>query len=122
MKNSLLGALLFGMVVACGGDSGPSDSTKVTDLTEDEAHELCDELADSFPEREVTCGDVTITFGINHEECDSDVDSIPPACQATAGDLRDCFAALGALSDAQVCDDTPLPAACAPINTPECDG
>lgn len=94
--------------------SGVSDSKKLTDLSADEAKDLCEELADGFPERSVDCSGVMITIGFDKSECAS-ASEAPASCTATAGDARDCADAMSALTDEQICTSEDLPAACAPL-------
>jgi hypothetical protein len=108
-------ALLTLVVLGCGGGSGVSDSKKLADLSTDEAKDLCEELADGFPERTVDCSGVMITIGFNKAECATDSEPAPSSCTATAGDARDCADAMSALTDDQICTSDSLPAACAPL-------
>ena len=104
-------------LVACG-DSGVASSKKVADLTPTEATSVCDDIAAEFPKRVVTCSaTVTITVGQDAAECASKPDDSLPAktCDLTVGEVRACASAFGALTDAQLCADTPPPAACTKV-------
>lgn len=103
-------SLLFAAstLVACGG---PSDSTKLNELSDDESKDLCEELVDDNPERTVTCMGVMITVGLSSEDCAQPEDP-GTACEATVGDARDCNSAQAALTEAEICMGM-LPAACA---------
>jgi hypothetical protein len=104
------------VLMACGGGSGVDDSKKLSDLSADESKDLCEELADSFPEKTVDCDGQMITIGYDKADCAGTIEPPPASCTATAGDVRDCADALSALSDEQVCTATDLPAACAAIS------
>jgi hypothetical protein len=99
-------------VIACGGGSGGSglsDSTKLTDLSTDQAKALCEELTFS---REITCEGSTIS--IHSQNC-SDVGQPGASCTATVGDARDCTDAEQTESDAKLCAGD-LGAACAKLS------
>lgn len=99
------------LVIGCGGDSGVPDSKKLSDLTTSESNDLCAELVADYPQRTVTCtGGFTFQIGVPPDSCDGSTP--PPACTATAGDIRDCQEATFALTDAELCADAPPPAAC----------
>jgi hypothetical protein len=101
-------------LLGCGG-SGVSDSKKITELTTEEAKDVCQEMAEDFPEKTVTCeGGLSFKVGIPAAECDNP-DVAPATCTATVGDARACNEAIYSQSDAELCSDTPLPAACAPL-------
>lgn len=115
MRILQLSLLAVPFVVACGG--GPSDSTKLADLSVSEARDLCEESVDANPLRTITCEGQPVEWGIDPADCAaSDVNEVAAGCTATVGQARDCFDALGALSDAEVCALTSLPAACAAIS------
>jgi hypothetical protein len=107
---SYLVSVLALSLAACGGDSGVSSSKKLSELTTEEAKDACLELVADFPPRMVTCGDTTITVGTETADCDGEV--APSSCTATVGDARDCAEAFKNQTDAQLCMDGPLPAAC----------
>lgn len=101
-----------GMLLGCG-DEGVSGSKKVTELTVEEAKDVCLELVADFPERTVTCApEVTITIGLTAADC-TDPEPAPATCTATVSDVRACNEAMYSQSDADLCMDKPLPAACA---------
>lgn len=103
-------------LVGCGG-GGPSDSERLSDLSQSEAQELCEELADDYPERTVTCEGFTLTIGFNKADCAADsAEPTPATCTLTVGDARDCADALFGLSDMQICTSDTLPPACAGID------
>jgi hypothetical protein len=114
---SLLCAALFTVgLIACGGDDGPSDSTKLNTLSVADAKSVCEELAADFPARTVDCGGgFTLTVGQDPAECATI--TVPPAtCAATVGDVRACIGGLAGATDAEICSDTfMLPAACAAL-------
>lgn len=124
---------------ACGGGSGGGGSgvpsnTLLVDVTPDQAADLCEYFVNSQeqPERTIDCGGgQTITVGINPEDvaaqvadCTSGLQTdVTDGCDVTVGQAEDCFDALGALTDAQLCDPNgTLPAACAPLFTNDACG
>ncbi len=114
---SLLCAALFTVgLIACGGDDGPSDSTKLTSLSAADIKSVCEDLAADFPERTVDCGGgFTLTVGQNPAECAA-ITVPPAACTATVGDARACIGGLAGATDAEICSDTfMLPAECAAL-------
>ena len=122
MRKTLYVSLML-LAAACGGGggSGISDSAVVIELSAEQQMDLCNELAADYPPREVDCSGTTITLGIDPADCDQPAD-YPDTCQVTAGDLRDCFAAIDALSDEQICTQDAPPAACEPLFSAECTG
>ena len=107
---AVVGTFLLIAIAGCG-DSGVSDSKKLSDLSTAESKDVCLELASDYPERTVTCGSTTITIGLTSAECNTQ-DQAPATCTATVGDARDCTDAIYSQTDAELCADTPLPAAC----------
>lgn len=109
--------LLAAVLVGCGG--GVSDSKKLSDLTAAEAKEACEEMADDYPERTVTCESggqtFTLTLGIDKADCATDSEPAPATCTATVGDARDCYDAFYSLTDAEICSSDSEPAACAKL-------
>lgn len=99
--------LVVPFMIACGG---PSDSTKITDLSTDEAKDLCEESVDANPERTITCSGVMLTVGLSSADC-ADPGTPPTSCTATVGDVRDCNEAQGNQTEAEICAGT-IPAAC----------
>ena len=100
---------------AFAGCGGISDDTKLSELTVSEAKDLCLELAADYPEKSVSCGNgISIRLGVTKASCDDETPA-SDACTATAGDFRDCTAALYGQTDAEACMDRPLPAACAKL-------
>lgn len=99
-------SVLLAALVGCGG---VDDSKKLSELSTDESKDVCDELADDYPEKTVTCDGVMFTIKVN---CDGQVAS--PNCTATVGDARDCSAALYVQAEACMID-APLPPACAKL-------
>jgi len=110
---ALIGTLLLLAITGCG-DSGVPDSKKLSDLSAAESKDACLEIAADYPERTVTCGSTTITIGLTTAECNTQ-EPAPATCTATVGDARDCSAAMYSMTDAELCADTPLPAACAKL-------
>ena len=53
--------------------------------------------------------------GISIADCTTDLQAVAADCAATVGDLEACFEDLSSASDAELCLDAPLPAACAPV-------
>ena len=109
---ALIGSFLLLAITGCG--DSVSDSKKLSELSTEEAKDVCLELVDDYPERSVTCGSTTITIGLKSSEC-TDQTQAPATCTATVGDVRDCNAALYSQTDAELCSDAPLPAACAKL-------
>lgn len=109
MRLLLLSLIAVPFITACGG---PSDSTKLSDLSADEAKDLCEELSYS---RTVTCSGQTIT--INSDDC-SMATAPSASCTATVGDARDCTDAIKSAADTELCTGS-LPAACEKLSTCE---
>jgi len=109
---ALIGSFLLLAAAGCG--SSVSDSKKLSELSTSEAKDVCLELASDYPERTVTCGSASITIGLTAAECNTP-DPAPATCNATVGDVRDCQDALYSQTDAELCADSPLPAACAKL-------
>lgn len=113
MRNYLAVLITTLALGACGG-GGPSDSTKLADLSNSEAQELCEE---SIGSRTITCSGTSITIETTQEDCNeagAGQDPIPAGCQATVGDFRACQDATDAATDAQLCEGF-QPPACAAI-------
>lgn len=114
---SLLCAALFTVgLIACGGDDGPSNSTKLTSLSVTDLKSVCEDLAADFPERTVDCGGgFTLTVGQSAADC-ANITAPAAACTATVGDVRACVGGLQAATDAEICSDTFMaPAECAAL-------
>lgn len=99
-----------------GGDSGVPDSAVASDLSAEEAQAVCEEI--EF--REVDCGGGN-TMTLGQEDC-STAEPPPATCTATVGEFRDCFDALEALSDDEICMLEEPPAACDAFFSAECSG
>lgn len=115
MKNLILSFATL-TLVACGG--GIDGGTKLSDLSQGETDDLCQELVDDYPEKTVDCGSgLMVTVGFKSADC---TDNTPPgsSCAATVDDARDCTAALYEGSNA--CSDS-LPAACARLSDASCN-
>ena len=126
------------MFAACGGGEGGGDGsgvpsgTALKDISAAQAADLCEYFVSlqEQPERTVDCGGgTTLTVGINPGDVDAQVaectagvqTDVMDTCTATVGDAEDCFEALEAFSDAELCNEaTPLPAACDFFNDPNC--
>lgn len=94
--------------IGCGG--GIDGGSKLSDLSQGDTDDLCDELVDDYPEKTVDCGmGVTVTVGFKAADC---TDNTPPSstCTATVDDVRDCTATL--YEGTRVCMDVALPASC----------
>lgn len=120
---SVLAALTLATACGGGGGGGGTDTggvdpdEKASDLTAQQAMDLCAAYQADFPAKTVDCGsgnEVGVGFG-----SDSCTDFTPPpaGCPATVGQATDCFQAL--YDDA--CGSG-LPPACADVDTPACDG
>jgi hypothetical protein len=119
MKHALGVALLLAMS-GCGGDgggSGLSDSAVLSSLSADQVMSLCEEIAGG--EREVDCGDFTVTVGIDPAECET-AEPFPETCTATVGDARACFDAIDGLSDEEICTSESPPEECAEFLSEDC--
>lgn len=122
-------AFLFSalMLVACGGDdgSGVTGSKRLVSLSDGEIDSFCDYSAD-LGEREITCGDVQITFGTNSKaECVAGAKlskELTPNCEATVADAERCSEDMDSLSDAELCASDGTPPSCAALFTPACLG
>jgi hypothetical protein len=102
------------------GSSGIPSSKRLSELTGDEPMNLCYELADDFPERQVTCSDgETFSAGYTDSECLNEPPA-PSTCMATAGDLRACSEAFYNTSDADLCASTELPDECVLLERDGC--
>lgn len=115
MKNLSLLLIAVASTLGACGDSGVSSSKKIADLTPAEAISVCEDVAAEFPKRTVTCSaSVTVSVGQDNAECTTKTDEALPAktCDITVGEVRACSSAMGALTDAQLCSDGALPAAC----------
>lgn len=103
------------LVVGCG----VSDSTRISELSEEDVESFCDDISDGA--RDVTCtfDETTITFQVNpsYEECVTTFDPTYYAgCEVTAGDVRACYDAYAELSDREYCDlGTDYPEVCGPL-------
>ena len=124
--------LCTGIVVACGGGTGGSGSgvspgVRLNTLSSGDLDKFCNYLVALTPKRTIMCSaTVSVSVGQTKAECltqGMDFATMNPTCTTTVGQAEDCFEALDAFSDAQLCSDTtPLPAACGPIfNDPACN-
>lgn len=104
-------SVLLAALVGCGG---VDDSKKLSELSTEEAKDVCLELVDDYPEKTVTCSGATITIGLTAADCDGETPA-SANCTATVGDTRDCTAAIYAQAEACMVD-APLPAACAKLS------
>jgi hypothetical protein len=105
-----LSLLAVPFIIACGG---PSDDTKIRDLSVEESKDLCEEAVESNPERTITCMGVMITVGLTSADC-TDPGMPGPSCEATVGEARACNEAQGNQTEAEICMGM-LPAACAKL-------
>ncbi len=88
MSHQLTAAILTLSLCACGG---LNDTQKLKDLSASEIKALCEE----FPPDETVCGEGDNTFTVTRsvEDCSEVNTKIPDTCEATVGDLRECFTA-----------------------------
>ncbi len=97
------------LVLAVG--CGIPDSKKLSDLSEDEATQLCE----SIEPAEFTCDatvsgfEMSYTITLGGDECSTD--GLSSDCEATVGDWRDCDAAWRAELEADACS-ADVPAEC----------
>lgn len=85
-------AVLLLLVVGCGGGS----DKKLVDLTEDEAADLCDYVAElEGGQTSKDCGDGHQVFALSRAACIASFDRLPSACSATVGDVEACAEAVG---------------------------
>lgn len=125
-----LGAALLccGLAFACGGGkggggSGVPSSTLISDVTPDQAADLCESFiaTQESPERTIDCNGEPVTVGINPEDIDAAVaectagiqSDVMDGCPVTVGEAEACFDALSGFSDAAICEGVMIP--------PECD-
>jgi hypothetical protein len=100
----LIALAMMTAAFACGSDSGVSGSKLLKDLTVAEIKSECLDTAADFPERTVTCGNgSTVTLGNKEADCNDTTNPFTTACTATVADLRACFDAQKAQTDAQLC-------------------
>ncbi len=110
MRNLLVLSLIA--LTACG----VRDSKKLSELDEEQAQSLCEEVE----ERTVSCGDDSFSLEITvGGDCDAEYTAPPESCTATVGDQRACFDAYADLSDEALCAGE-LPAACEPLFDESC--
>jgi hypothetical protein len=120
-------ALAF--AISCGGGGGGSElggvdpNEPLSSVTAAQAAQLCMTLAPQYPAKMVSCGsDETLTIGYGSDDCTgSGYQPVPAGCTATVGDDVDCFQALYDGGSAVLCGSA-LPAACADVYTPACEG
>lgn len=80
------------VVVGCGGGS----DKKLVDLTEDEAGDLCDYVAElQGGQTSKDCGDGSQVFALSRAACTASFVRLPSACTATVGDVEACADAVG---------------------------
>lgn len=115
-------------MAACGSGSGVDGDKRITALSDDEIHDLCDYIVDLYgPSRTIDCGATMVTFGgLDTDACFAETVAFGaryPACEATVANKEACEEAIAHVSDAQLCSgDGELPPACAPLLTVECGG
>jgi hypothetical protein len=103
---SRLALLALPFAMACGVPA----STKLSELDEDQAKSLCEELSGEEYTCETEMGDVTYTFGGDCENSSDDFD-YGAKCDPTVGEWRDCMNALEAQVKEDACS-TETPDAC----------
>lgn len=111
--------MVMGAMVACSGDdggSGLSDATSLTAVPADQRQALCEEFAALWPVRTLTCSGQEVQWGVQ-ADCSNAANEAPPAecADITVGQMRDCFAAMGDLSDMAICAMDPPPPVCGPL-------
>lgn len=108
---SLQAAMLF---MAC--DSDVDGNRKLSELSDDEARDACEDLVEDFPEKTVECSDGRIIkIGVTQAEC-SDNMTAPAECTATVDDARECAEDTYNQSDEELCTvDDALPESCAKL-------
>jgi hypothetical protein len=121
--------LCTGLVTACGGGgSGVSGDKTLVSLSEGETTDLCEYFVDlAGSEREVDCGGgLTVTVGGGSvSECVVALQAsraLFPGCTATVSNAESCMEDLTDFTDAQLCSDGPLPAACLSVFNAQCGG
>ncbi len=111
------------LMISCGskdpehGGSGVDPTLAIGTLATADAEAVCDYAADLS--RAVTCGDRQVQSVATLESCLDLLDGISDTCETTIAELEQCFEALAAASDAEVCDLS-SPAACEFLGDPSC--
>ncbi|MBS1123007.1 MAG: hypothetical protein H6Q90_5235 [Deltaproteobacteria bacterium] len=130
---ALCTGLCAGLAAACGGGgsggggSGVATDKQLINLQSADVTRVCAYLADvAGPARMVDCGggNIVTIGGDSTTECETDLavfGTSNPNCTATVGQAEDCFEALAAQTDAQLCSDSPPPAACSALFGPDCN-
>jgi hypothetical protein len=131
MKSILFTILTTTFAFACGGGSGDSGSgvdggKTLVSLNDGEITQLCEYQADvEGGARTVTCPDGELTIEPTPvAECVEnfqDSQDAAPNCTVTVSQLEACAEDIAALSDAEICEND-LPASCAPLFAPACQG
>ncbi len=116
MKNLIAIAMALGCAVGCGGGG---DDKLLRELSESEAVELCEELNAITDNETVQCEFMGNTVPFTPEDLDCNAfegeNDTPATCDATTGDIKDCFSAL---NDDPCALDTPPE--CDFLDSPEC--
>jgi hypothetical protein len=111
--------ILIGLALALSA-CGVSNGTSIADLSDAQATAICEE----YEERVITCEgegfEFELTYGGDCE--DASVGDAPEGCEATVGDYRDCFDAVYAQSDEELCSSDGLPSDCDALFTEACIG
>jgi hypothetical protein len=88
-----------------GCEGGRGGFRYVSEMTDAELTELCNEARDVFPQREISCEGMMLTIGISPETCAMPDEFLErTACTATAGEVLECFDAFEGQTDAQLCE------------------
>ena len=116
------------VLAACDAGSGVDGDKLVTELNDDEIHDLCDYIVEAYgPSRTIDCGTTMLTIGgLDPDVCFADTIAFQaryPACGATVADKEGCEKAIANVSDSQLCSgDGVVPSVCDPLLAPECGG
>jgi hypothetical protein len=86
MKRSILLGLVAVFSISCGGLSGDS---KLSGLSDDEISELCEDTTTESKD----CGGGVMVTSSNSAECAAAVKSLPDDCVATVNDHNQCESA-----------------------------
>jgi len=117
---------IIAVLAGCGGTgSGLEGTQRLATLTVAEQTQLCQYLADAYPQRTVVCtmSDQRMGGAPLVPDCVNGLQSFAsanPGCPATVAQTEACYTTLAAMSDGEVCMPPPIPTVCAPLRTPDC--